>query len=66
MGHERQIICGLADLPISPTNSFHGEKGGEVIRRGPAAWWVTRVFDPVERAGYEAAKASMQFRWKLL
>jgi hypothetical protein len=43
---------------ISPTNSCNDENGGVVIRRGSAAWWVTRVFDPVERAGYEAATAS--------
>jgi hypothetical protein len=58
MGHERQIVADWLIRSISPTNSCNDEKGGEVICRGPAAWWVTRVFDPVERAGYEAAKAS--------
>jgi hypothetical protein len=49
---------GLGDLPISPTNSHKDEKRSDAARRALTAWWLTRAFDPVGRAGYEAPNVS--------
>jgi hypothetical protein len=62
MRHEQQIMAGVADLPISLTKSCGDEQHVKVIRGGSAAWPSPRAFDPVGRAGYEAPKASAQFR----
>jgi hypothetical protein len=45
-------------VSISPTHSRKDEKrSGDIVRGGPALD-RRRAFDPVERAGYEAAEAS--------
>jgi hypothetical protein len=58
MEHERQIAADwLISVDFADTFAQGRKSSGDIVRGGPALD-RRRAFDPVERAGYEAAEAS--------